>query len=187
MPDYTHTFFIPGTPVPGGSKTAFKHPHTGRIIITDAAGKPNKLWRQVVAATAREHYQGPIEHGAIELQLVFYLARPKGHFGTGKNLGVPKDTAPRYCLKRPDTLKLARAVEDALTGVVWHDDSQIVHEHLFKRWSDDGRTGCDVTINFLDGKPTSCSSGEQQKPSKSSHAPQSEDKSLASQMLAVTM
>ena len=32
----------------------------------------------------------------------------------------------------PDVLKLARGVEDALTGIVWRDDAQIVNESLNK-------------------------------------------------------
>jgi Holliday junction resolvase RusA-like endonuclease len=36
----------------------------------------------------------------------------------------------------PDTLKLARAVEDALSGIVWVNDSRIVDERIRKRWGD---------------------------------------------------
>jgi hypothetical protein len=45
---------------------------------------------------------------------------------------------------RPDVLKLARAIEDAITGVIWVDDSQIIDEHLYKRWGDPARV--EVTI-----------------------------------------
>jgi hypothetical protein len=34
-------------------------------------------------------------------------------------------------------LKLARAAEDALTGVLWLDDSQIVDERISKAYGDD--------------------------------------------------
>jgi Holliday junction resolvase RusA-like endonuclease len=40
---------------------------------------------------------------------------------------------------RPDVLKLARAAEDALTGIVWRDDSQIVHETLAKVYGEPER------------------------------------------------
>jgi Holliday junction resolvase RusA-like endonuclease len=39
-----------------------------------------------------------------------------------------------YPTSRPDLLKHIRALEDALTGVVWRDDSQIIEQHLEKRW-----------------------------------------------------
>lgn len=36
---------------------------------------------------------------------------------------------------KPDLLKLARGVEDALTGIVYEDDAQIVFETMRKQWS----------------------------------------------------
>jgi Holliday junction resolvase RusA-like endonuclease len=35
----------------------------------------------------------------------------------------------------PDATKLLRGLEDALTGVVWHDDAQIVSQHVEKRYA----------------------------------------------------
>jgi hypothetical protein len=37
---------------------------------------------------------------------------------------------------RPDLLKVARAVEDSLSGVAFADDAAIVVEHLVKRYLD---------------------------------------------------
>lgn len=145
----TLDFFVHGRAVPGGSKTAFLNRKTGRAMIVDAAGAPNKVWRQEVAAVARQHYQEPLEFGAVSLELHFFLARPKGHFGTGKKAGILKASAARYILKKPDTLKLARAVEDALTGIVWHDDSQIVRNDSWKHWADT-QPGVQVIIRFLE-------------------------------------
>ncbi len=45
---------VQGEPAPGGSKNAFLHRATGRIVVTDAGGKRNKDWRKAVAAAARE-------------------------------------------------------------------------------------------------------------------------------------
>jgi predicted short-subunit dehydrogenase-like oxidoreductase (DUF2520 family) len=44
-------------------------------------------------------------------------------------------------------LKLARGVEDALTGIVWRDDAQIVVEHLEKRYGSPAR--CEVRVKYL--------------------------------------
>ena len=41
-------------------------------------------------------------------------------------------------------LKLARAVEDALTGIVWRDDAQIVDEQLSKVYGEPARVEVDV-------------------------------------------
>ena len=84
---------------------------------------------------------------ACEVEFVFHRRRPKGHFGSGRNAGVVKASAPAHPTSRPDVLKLARAAEDALTGIVWHDDAAIVDERLRKVWGD--REGCTVTVRLL--------------------------------------
>jgi Holliday junction resolvase RusA-like endonuclease len=43
-------------------------------------------------------------------------------------------------------LKLARAAEDALTQVIWRDDSQIVSEVLLKVYADSNPARLEVTI-----------------------------------------
>jgi Holliday junction resolvase RusA-like endonuclease len=45
---------------------------------------------------------------------------------------------------KPDLTKLLRAVEDALTGVVWRDDSQIIHQVVNKEYAD-----VDMTSVFI--------------------------------------
>jgi len=65
----------------------------------------------------------PLFSGPVALWVCFHMPRPKSHFN-GK--GEIKKSAPLHCPKRPDTTKLVRALEDALKGVVWHDDAQVV-------------------------------------------------------------
>lgn len=138
-------FAVPGEAKPAGSKRAFINRKTGVPIITDSTGKAGKTWRQDVQLMAREAMKGysPLD-GPLVVALVFYRVRPKGHYGTGKNADRLKDSAPRYPTTRPDVLKLARAVEDALTGIVYTDDSLIVTEYLLKRYSDTPRVEIDV-------------------------------------------
>jgi len=54
--------------------------------------------------------------GPVHLQVEFFLPRPSG---LAKSYDGPH-------LKKPDTDKLLRALLDALTGVVWRDDSQVI-------------------------------------------------------------
>ena len=46
---------------------------------------------------------------------------------------------PPFPTARPDLLKLARAVEDAIQSVVYRNDSQIVDEVLHKRYGEPAR------------------------------------------------
>lgn len=120
------SFFVPGIPAPGGSKKAFVNPKTKRVVVVDDA-KNNKPWRERVASFARDHLKGrPPLSGPLCVTLAFTVPRPKGHFGTGRNAGKVRDSAPPYPSVKPDALKLARSTEDALTGVLWIDDAQTV-------------------------------------------------------------
>lgn len=127
----TVAFIVYGLPRPAGSKRAFQHRSTGRIVVTDA-NKNSRQWKDDVAQTAghamrdRELLEGP-----LRLSLVFLLPRPKGHYG--KN-GV-RPSAPRFPIVKPDLLKLARGIEDAMSGVVYRDDAQIVTETLQKTYT----------------------------------------------------
>src|SRR5207244_637695 len=96
-----------------------------------------------VAQVAAENFtQDPLT-GPVVIHFTFYRQRPAAHYGTGRNSGTLKASAPVYPTTRPDALKLARGVEDALTGIVYRDDAQIVEERLFKRY---GRPGCEVKV-----------------------------------------
>ena len=72
--------------------------------------------------------KGGLLIGPISLTVTFLFSHPKGDFGSGKNAGVLKCSAPILHIKRPDATKLLRCLEDALNGVIWKDDSQIVYQ-----------------------------------------------------------
>lgn len=126
-------FSVIGVAKPAGSKRGFVNPKNGRVIITDDS--KNKPWRQEVAgAGAVAMGDAELFLGALAVTFTFVRPRPRGHFGTGRNAGVVKASSPAFPVTRPDVLKLSRAAEDALTGIVWRDDSQIVDERLLKVW-----------------------------------------------------
>lgn len=104
--------------------------------VTTATGKPvtplvdaNKKssgWKKEVKEVAREAYAGPLLDEPLRVRLTFVRVRPKGHYRTGKNAHLLRDDAPAHPTGKPDVLKLARGVEDALTGVIYRDDSRTV-------------------------------------------------------------
>ena len=134
------TFTVYGTPQPAGSKRAMQHPVTQRIVVLDAA-KNSRPWKNDVAETALQSMTAlePLE-GPLILSLVFYVQRPKGHYG---KRGL-RPSAPRFPAVRPDVTKLIRAVEDAMTGIVWRDDAQVVDQHALKRYGEPAR--CEITV-----------------------------------------
>jgi Holliday junction resolvase RusA-like endonuclease len=124
-----------GRPQPAGSKRAFVNKRTGRAHVVDAA-KGSAPYKQEVAGAALEACGGEplLLDGPLILDVKFYLARPRGHYRTGKNAHLVRDSAPGYPMGRPDTTKLLRAVEDALTGIVWTDDSRVVYQLASKHY-----------------------------------------------------
>lgn len=131
-------FAVYGSAAPAGSKRAFVNPRTGRAIVTDDA-KGSKPWKAEVRAAAGAAMTGrPLLDGPLLVALNFYRPRPKTHFNTKGELNAAGRRASRPTTK-PDVLKLARAVEDALTGIVYRDDAQIVDEHLFKHYGEPAR------------------------------------------------
>lgn len=64
--------------------------------------------------------------GPVSLRACFVFPRPKHHLRTGKREGEVKENAPGWKTSAPDLDKLVRALGDALTGIVYRDDAQIV-------------------------------------------------------------
>lgn len=72
--------------------------------------------------------------GPIRLDLTFIMKRPKGHYGTGRNSGKLKPSAPKYHIIKPDRDNLDKFVMDSLNGYLWHDDCQVVQGSIVKAY-----------------------------------------------------
>lgn len=164
-PPQSLTFFVTGTPAPGGSKTVFPiwrrdgslvtTIRNGRVWpvfnVTDDAGEGNKAWRKDVAFQAKQFMGGrqPFE-GPLKVEFVFHLRRPRCHYRTGRFAACLKGDAPQHHTQMPDALKFARSTEDALTGIVWVDDSQTKRICSEKLWANPGDPiGCRITLIVL--------------------------------------
>jgi len=122
-------FQVYGVAVPKGSARAFVPKGWSRAIVTSANTK-TKPWQALVAEGASRALAdagGEQLSGAIGLEVTFTLPRPAS---------LPKRVVDH--LKKPDLDKLLRAVKDALTKVVWHDDSQVVEVIARKRYTQPG-------------------------------------------------
>lgn len=130
------TFTVLGAPVPQGSKRAFVNKFTMRAQIVEDNVR-TRPWRQDVALMASQAMRGqqPIARGVgVVVETAFYFQRPKGHYRANGEL---KPSAPKYPAGKPDLDKLKRAILDALTGIAFVDDSQVVgFGDTRKRWAD---------------------------------------------------
>lgn len=108
-------FDVVGEPQPQGSGRAFM-PKGARFPIITSDNPRLKEWRTLVAYTAQQYVSESGQFaGGVTLRVVFQLPRPKS---------LPKHV--HVHTKRPDCDKLVRGIFDALTRVIWADDSQVV-------------------------------------------------------------
>jgi crossover junction endodeoxyribonuclease RusA len=94
-------------------------------------------WRAQVqeAITALGEHQWPFT-GAVELRLGFELPRPSSHYGTGRNAGQVRRSAPEFPTVAPDLDKLTRLICDAITDSgLYKDDSQVCQIVTAKRYT----------------------------------------------------
>ncbi len=96
-------FIIEGTPVP---KQSFRYKKSGSYIHPRI-----KAWQDIVGWKAREAMQGKIRlDGPVAVRLVFTLNHRR----------------------KVDLDNLSKAVLDAMNGIVYEDDNQVVNLHIVK-------------------------------------------------------
>ena len=149
----TLTITVHGTPAPQGSKRAFRNQHSGRIQQVESS-KRVAPWRSDVRDAAfhavdrlDQHTAALLWEAPLAVRIEFRLPRPKGHWLPANSRRPEPELhpyAPAHPAGKPDLDKLTRAVLDALTGIVWRDDSQVVHIEAWKHY--DGRPGADITV-----------------------------------------
>ncbi|MDH5477803.1 MAG: RusA family crossover junction endodeoxyribonuclease [Nitrospinota bacterium] len=112
-------FSIPGDPVAQG-RPRFSRAH--RVQVYDPPR--SRVWKRSAGLVARQMMNGaePME-GALFLRVVIHLARPKS---------APDRTVP---MVKPDLSNYIKAIEDALSGIVFRDDALIVEISAKKVYS----------------------------------------------------
>ena len=122
-------FTVPGEAVPQGSMRAFMPKGWTRPILTNDNPR-TKPWRAMVAAAAidAQYSQGTWPHlsdRAIRIDIACYFVRPAS---------VSERKRPSHTVK-PDASKLLRAIEDALTKILWADDAQVIAATIHKTYA----------------------------------------------------
>lgn len=128
MIDREYVLRMGGTPVPKGSlKCIGTRGGRGHQLIED--NDKTEGWRTEVARNARRIPARADLGQPVGVEITSTIARPAGHYGTGRNADRVKPSAPAHPTARGtgDSDKLARLVLDALQDAeVVHDDAQVV-------------------------------------------------------------
>lgn len=138
-------FSVYGDPVPQGSTRAFIPKGWTRPIIT-AANKKTKPWRQEVAGAALVAMEKDLldcagKDVAFRLVVTFRFQKPKS---------VRQSVTEK--VTKPDLDKLVRSILDALTGIIWKDDSQVVEILTRKQF---GTPSAEISVEEISGLPPS--------------------------------
>jgi Holliday junction resolvase RusA-like endonuclease len=161
----TIKFFVAGIPMSRGSKRAFPFKKkNGKLGVAVSDNNPkSKDWMVTVAYAAEGELVDARDKGwsledartaffgPIGLRLTFIMPRPKSHFYHRRTGSVIREDAPKYHTSKPDRGKLARAVEDALTGIAYLDDSQVCAGPIEKVYGD--RPGVEIELTPMGPQP----------------------------------
>ena len=141
-------FVVIGRPQQKGSKTPFMTNRKGGRGVALHVRDDNpraRPWASAISADGAAARSGAgLIRGPVAVTLLFYFKRPKGHYGTGRNAGRLRESAPWHMTTTPDVDKLARCAIDALSSSVIGDDAQIIDLRTSKRYGEPERV--EITI-----------------------------------------
>ena len=110
---------IPGKPVAQGRPRFYRRGNF--VVATDP--KASKVYKADIQYLAQKHKENnnisELLDGPLGLDVMAYFPCPKSRW---------RKTKPRteeHHAKRPDADNVAKSIKDGLTGVFYHDDSQI--------------------------------------------------------------
>ena len=115
------------------------------VRATGRTYKPSKTrhYQARVAAEAGRRWKEPAHRDApVKLVIRVYRLRPK--------------SCPRYKTlptTKPDLTNVTKAVEDALQGILFHNDAQVVEKHESKHFGDQARLEVEVWLGNWKLKP----------------------------------
>lgn len=89
-----------------------------------------------IAQKVRSEYSGPLLCGPLQVEYRCYRPRPRSHRGR------------IWAATKPDWDNYAKAIGDALTGVLWVDDVHIVDGRVLKLYAEDGHPRIEVLVSM---------------------------------------
>ena len=92
-----------------------------------------KNFKSLLRSLASSQYSRPPMLGPLSVSLTFYRPVQSSISKTERERRLSNESKP---VVKPDTDNYIKSTLDALNGVLWHDDSQIVKIEAEKKYSD---------------------------------------------------
>jgi len=121
--------YIPGDPVAQPRVKAVNRGGFTRVY-TPTTAKP---FKDAIRMIAMAHWRNPPSDRPVAIEIDFYFARPKSMVWKTRPMPSVVHT------KKPDLDNLAKAVLDAMNGLVFGDDSQVWRLILSKHYASGDR------------------------------------------------
>jgi Holliday junction resolvase RusA-like endonuclease len=134
-------FTVYGEPVAQGRPRATNI--NGHIRMYDP--KKSRDFKDYVRLVASEHRPEKLLEGPISLVVKVYKPTLKSFSKKKKAAAEAGQLRPT---SKPDVSNYLKLIEDALTGVIWKDDSQIIDCSISKYYSETPRT--EIQIKEMD-------------------------------------
>ena len=135
------SIWIPGKPM---AKQSVKFARIGNHV---RAYQPTKVTnyqaylKMTIANYMVAHKLRLIERGIpVCLEIIAYWEYPK-------SFSKKKRESTIWKVTRPDTDNISKPIKDAMNGIVYHDDSQVVYEKIQKLYSEE--TGIMIIIKEI--------------------------------------
>lgn len=126
---------IPGEPI---AKKRPRFARRGKFVTTynDQETEEGKFIAQVL-----HQIQGhKILDAPLSVDLFFFRSRPKAHYGTGRNAGKLKASAPKWPTAKPDVDNYIKFTLDCLNEILWRDDALVVTTKAIKAYAETPKT-----------------------------------------------
>lgn len=129
-------FTILGNPKAQKRHRTYTRGKGGKLLPFARNVDPSKTDKADMLAQIMQYNPGAPWTGPVELRVTWFIPRPRSHYRTGKNAGILRDDAPRYCGKKPDIDNYLKALLDCMNGVFFLDDCQVARVTAFKVYED---------------------------------------------------
>jgi Holliday junction resolvase RusA-like endonuclease len=135
-------FFVAGTPIPKARARVVRTAKGVRSYTPDKTAnyETRVAWHCQQAMNGRDPLIVP-----VRLDLMIYVLPPASWSQRRQTKALAGEIAPTV---KPDASNVCKAVEDAMNGVAYRDDSQIVELRVTKRYSDSPGVQIAVTPLF---------------------------------------